>query len=798
MNLSQYFERKKRERELEKTVKVKKPRRKLSVVEKALFVLLGIILVAVILYFVYYYIHYVKYDKYMEYLLDYEYEEGSIYKPLFDDDVKVEGYELAVESEYLKLYTQVSTGNIAIYDKRNGEIVYSNPIDADEDSVANETNKGMLKSQFIAYYYNDDIVSGTFTSYDNCVLQGKLDIEGINNGIRYIYHVGDNNAGFVIPLEYRLYDDYLEVSIPEKGIEEIGNAYLYRIQVLRYMGATSYDDKGYMVVPNGSGSIINFNNGKLNSPSYAQYIYDIDPLASNYTTIEQVQSARLPIFAICKEESSLLVSIEDSAANCVISAGVSGVYNDYNYAYPSFVLRVTDNLKMFGDSTTDVFVMEPEPYDSNMCVRYSFLDSSNKGYSGVANYYRQRLVDEGVLSRNDSSEEMPFYYDIISGVKETGHFLGVQYLHSFAMTTFEDAGNISDELASMGINNQIVNLQGWFNGGYYHDAADNIHVMQMLGGQKGLSSLNERIRSNGGELFGDVAFIQVSYADKWFPYSKEASRYYGAGYVASFGLVNPTNLRNTSGLGYSENRYNILSPKFLPRYVAGFVSDINTVDIDGISLRDLGSVLASDKRRTCMITREQALDVVLGQFNELDNTGKSIMTNAANAYSFGYSDYIINAPLYATRYEIIDEEIPLYEMILHGCIDYSSPLLNFGNEDMINETRLHLIEFGAAPHYVFTMEESSRMKLTALNRYYATTYDAWKDNAVETYDVINDALKNVNDSFIINHEIIGNVRKVTYDNGIVIYVNYGNDEETVDGIVIAPSGYRVEEVVNEN
>jgi hypothetical protein len=477
----------------------------------------------------------------------------------------------------------------------------------------------------------------------------------------------------------------------------------------------------------------------------------------------------------------------------VLTAAVSGTDSDYNYAYPSFVLRIADNLRMFGDATQDVYVMEPDAYDVNLCTRYTFLTSDYTGYSGIANYYRNRLIDEGILTAKTESGDIPFYYDVIGGVKETSHFLGIQYLHTFSMTDFDEAGQMSDILAADGVTNQVMNLQGWFNGGYYHDAADKIKVIWKLGGKSGLEGLNETLKNNGGKLYVDTAFQEVTWADDGFASNMEASRYYGAGYVATFGQINPATLRNTSGLGYEENIYSLLSPKYLPRYVSKFAKKIQNIDVDGISLRDLGNVLTSDKKRTNQINREEALDVVLGQFEVLENTNKSIMTNAANGYAFAYSDDIINAPLSGSDITITDADVPLYEMILHGCVDYSSDVLNFENADDLDKTLLKLIEAGASPHYIFTWEESSEMKMTALNRYYSTTFANWEDDAVEAYNTVNEALKEVSGAAIVEHEILSSsVRRITYDNGVVIYVNYSDKAETADGLEIPAMGYRLE------
>ncbi len=318
-----------------KSKKEKKIKQPMSLARKIAYSILGVIAVAVAAYLIYYLIHYVCYDKYKDYLTTYEYEEGTTFTPVTEAKADVSGMVLVCENESLKLYTDTATAGVAVYDKRDGSITYSNPLDPESDSIANTSNINYLKSQFILGYYNADVKAGTYDSYSGAVAKGQYSYEGIADGIRYIYRIGDlkNSDGtegisFEIPLEYRLDGDGITVSIPVKGIKEYGGGSVYRIQLLRYMGAADSSEEGYLVVPNGSGSLICFNNGKLTAANYAQYVYDMDPLTSTYTTIENIKAARLPLYGICREDRSLLVTIEDSASVSLITAGISGVYND--------------------------------------------------------------------------------------------------------------------------------------------------------------------------------------------------------------------------------------------------------------------------------------------------------------------------------------------------------------------------------------------------------------------------------------------------------------------------------------
>ena len=850
--------------------------------KKILICVVSLILLGVIIWFAHYLIRYYFYNAYREDISSYEYEEGTEFTPISEGSGDVDGMVLASENDNLKLYVNVENGEVAVFDKRNGETVYSNPQDADEDQIANGTNKNYLKSQIILDYFNSARIQGTYDSYSYCVEKGQLEIEAIEGGVRFIYTLGDmsgttgivpqyisqealeqvmaalseqdakfvstkfkesnvadgylemlesttkgasqlrklnkyfEEAGFTqedynremensgvegalpmsfrIPLEYRLREDAVDVSVPMSGVEENGGGAIFRIQLLRYFGTAGKEEEGYMLVPNGSGSLIHFNNGKTSANVYSEYVYGIDPLAAEYTVMENTENVKMALFGIFRKESSIFATIEDGASFCYLTAGVAGRINEYNYVYPTFVLRGNDKLAMFGTTgnEAELPIIEKNFYDANLTVRYTMLPEENQGYAGAANYYRDRLVEEGVLTAQGQEGDIKFYYDVLGGILMTKFFLGAQYDGMYPMTTFEQAEEISNDLLNSGISNQVMNYQGWMNGGYHHDVVDKIRIPWKLGGKSGFEQLNQTLKNNGGSLYADVLFQQVPFNSARYNYVNESSRYYGTGYVADFGLVNPATLRQTSGLGYAENHYDLISPKFLVRYTDKFTKKIKKIDVDGISLRDLGNELHSDKRRTNVIDREAALDVVTAQLSQMKDTGKSILLNDGNDYAFAYARDIINAPLTDNDYYIVDETVPFYEMLIHGYIDYSGSVINLSDSFDETEIVLNLVETGASPHFIFTWEDASRMKSTGLNRFYATTYENWKEDALSIYTEVNEALKYVNGASMTDHQILDNgVRAVTYSNGVTIYVNTGSTDQKVDGVSVAARSYAI-------
>jgi hypothetical protein len=581
---------------------------------------------------------------------------------------------------------------------------------------------------------------------------------------------------FVVPLEYRLDGDNLVVSIPTGHITEKGGGRIYRIQLLRSFGAGGAEEEGYIVVPNGSGSIIYFNNGKTYAEDYMQYVYDLDPMMAEYVVLGNSEPARLPYFGIQRTGENMqgiLAEIRTGDTLADITASVAGKLNSYNYVYPSFTLRGSISLAMFGTTgnEAELPVVEADLTDVNITVRYSFLTDEYEGYSGMARYIREKLTEEGTLTPKSGGGDIPFYMSLIGSAAGQKHFLSVSYRGQFPVTTYAQAAQISEVLAQSGINNQVVNFQGWFNRGYYHDVPDRINLVRQLGSKKELEELSRKVESRGGKLFLDVDFQRVTFSSRRYNWKLETSRYYGGGMVAVLGQKCPDCYSSAAGLGYIETLHNLLSPRFLGRYTDSFIKAFRKYDVTGISLRELGDALHSDRKRTGMIRREDAKTIVLDSLGKLE-AAAPLLISGGNAYSFGFGSDFINIPTSHNAVHIVDEEIPFYQMILSGSADYAGHAVNLHgayDEEMLIA---RMVEYGSSPHFTFTAESSGNLKYTGMNRIYSGTFDNWSEKAIRVYNAVNSALSRVSDSFMTEHEILPDGRRrVTYDNGVVFEID---------------------------
>ena len=848
----------------------------------------NIIISAVILlvagYAAYMCLHYFFYREYKQCLAEYTFEPGTEFQPLSEASPSVTGMVLAAENDVLKLYTNLKTTEIAVYDKRSGETVYSNPPDRNEDSIATGLNKTGLNSQFVVTYLDHMLTSTTMHNFDYSVEREQFKVESVDNGLRYIYLLGDltsptglvpplitaerleekvlslleekdaktirnsyvdsadhpgfleltqgsrnNRVGlskmnrlfeqvgytvadfdidaaaaeggeplvrttFTVALEYRLVGDQLEVTVPTSQIVETGSGKITSITLLPYFGAGGMNEQGYLLVPNGSGSLIHFNNGKK-TERYNQYIYGIDETAQSYTSIEKTEKARIPVFGIKREKSALLAEISqgDTLANLI--AMVSGNINSYNFVYPVFTLRGTDIVSMFGVEgvSADLPVVEEKMYQLDLMVSYGFLQQQDASYSGMANYYRNQLLQRGQLTRQEASQELPFYLDIIGSVKRKESFLGAPYMGVYPMTRFDQAQEMVEMFRQNGVTNLRVNYLGWFNGGYYHDVAKNIKVDRSLGGKRDLRRLDEDLTASGSRLYGDVAFQRVSFESDHYNWKMETAQYY-SGYVVALGRTNPATLR-TSSMTYHEVMYDVLSPKFLVRHVNRFVNKFDNAGIQGVSLRDLGDMVPSDKRRNNVINREQSRQIILAQLKKLDEASEHMLINGGNAYTWPYARDLSNIPAEHNPFYIVDEEIPFYQMVIHGCIDYTGSAVNLSDSYAKQQILLRMLEYGLAPHFTLSWQDSSEMKYTGLNVFYTTRVDTWLEDASELYKQANEVLRHVSGSTISTHDILGKgVKRIRYDNGCILYINTGETPANHDGITIPARGYVLEGV----
>lgn len=597
-----------------------------------------------------------------------------------------------------------------------------------------------------------------------------------------------DKPSFVISVEYRLEQGALVVTVPLSQIEESGQYRIRNIDLLAYFGAADTKGEGYMLVPDGSGSLIHLNNGKTQEEKYVQRVYGADPNDNSLSRSQVSESAYMPVFGLKNGENAWFAVIEKGDGIASISADIGGRQNSYNHVHATFSLRGEDELEMYtSQKMQEIQLLSEEPFRGDIQVRYHFLHGEDASYSGMARLYQKQLIEQDVLKPLAEQTELPFYVDVLGAVDKKASFLSVPYRTTLAMTTYEQATEMAAKLQQDGVNRVQMRYQGWFGGGISHHTPTQVKLDSEVGSRSELQALSTKLEQSGGALFPDVAFQHIYHDDMRFAPSSDAARFVTKE-TAELYPYNPALNR----MDQSRDSYYLLSAAKLPYVVSEFADKFNQLDLGGLSLRDLGQVLTSDYRDSRVIHRETAKHIVKEQLGQLEQSYLNLMISAANSYAWGSAQHVVNVPAGSSRFNITDEEVPFYAMVIHGYMNYAASPMNTSGDQDLHKQLLRSLELGAAPYFQWTYEPSSRLKLTNYDSAYATEYAYWVDDAVALYKQANEVLGNLANEQILKHERIQDgVVRITYTGGTSILVNYNADAVTVDGTTVGGTDYVV-------
>ncbi len=601
-----------------------------------------------------------------------------------------------------------------------------------------------------------------------------------------------DDVWFKVPLSYRLDGANLVVTLDPEAIEyNTDGFYLVGVDILRYFGASMGED-GYLFVPDGSGALIRFSNGKVSEASYGAAVYGQDETfvyTSWYQSqIDALNTVKMPVYGIRDGNKALFAVLEEGDAYASINAEIAGKTTGYNDVYPSFTYL------QYGETSLDdivgansYYMYSEAKFEGNYTIRYSFLADEKADYSGMAAAYRQYLLDKGVLTDRTQSKALPFFAEYIGAVNKTKTFLGIKYEATEALTTFAQAQEITGRLQEDGVQNLNVVYSGWMNGGLHGTAATGLSVVSKL--KKGGSNLKEFSRwmeGTGSDLYMTLD-LQYVYQDKLLDgYSnmRYAPRYFDNTNVKlnEYGLAS----RVSEGEAAS-----LISPYYVGEIARKLTGKLGKQEITGINLGTLSWELYSDLLRSNYTDRQMAQTQNRKAMDILSGAGQRLLGDNANAYVWGNTSEIINVPLFSNHYRVIDEEIPFYEMVLHGYLDYAGEAWNLSDD--YETILLKSVESGAGLNFKWIYAPNSVLKETDFDALYSVNYEAWFDRAVESYREMNEQLGCLADQVMLSHEILSeNVVRVTYEDGSRVYVNYGTQEAAVEDVSVPARGYLVQ------
>lgn len=688
-----------------------------------------------------------------------------------DRDYGEAGFRRMAENDRFVLSADTTNGQISLEDKSAGEIWYSNPQGVD-------SKVSRLSAQLMVTVI--DVATGGTSVVDNyaaSINRGCMDWEKVDNGIRFVFSFP--KQGLRIPVVYTLTDGGLQASVQADQIEELwSEVYLLQgIDLLPFFGAGGLDDEGYLFVPDGSGAIVNFNNGKERFSIYNQMVYGSDNMVVRQTGSEPIQQISMPVFGIRKNRSGFLAVITDGAAEAGIKATVSKKSSDYNQVYSYMLYRNTAFHEVSGSSA---LLDEGRPLfeDNAYTVAFFFLEEKDADYTGMANRYRQYLEDSGQLRQNQGGSGA-LALDVYGAVSLEQYVMGVKKNVITPLTTYEELSLILQECADQGLNDLVVQYIGALKGGLQSEIVTSFEREGKLGSQKSMNTLIQNAQNAGTSLFFQWDPINLYKSGNGFQVNRDSVRTHFEAFAYQYNFK-----RNTLTIDQS-TRWYLMKPAKLPNLIKDYSMSCAAKSIGNIGITEIGGMIYSDydtdkgllSRNFTLKEWKKTLQTARDQFDQ-------VLLDGSNAYGYPYADILVDVPMSGTDFDMMDASVPFLQIALRSSIRIYGGSLNFSSD--YQQEFLRAVETGCGIKYSVIYGDITPLINTSFSNLVACNYDKWKETIFRQAKELEDVFRQIEGQNIVAHDqLASGVTKTTYGNGVQIVVNY-NDAEYTDGSLKVP------------
>lgn len=603
-------------------------------------------------------------------------------------------------------------------------------------------------------------------------------------------------ANFKMAIEYTFTDTGIQARLPANGIQfDEANFVLKSITMLPYMGCGSSQNTGYTFIPDGAGTLIRFEDVFGTNYNVSGQMYGAD-YAYHTISGQHSETMRMPVFGVVEDKSGAdeaainpaqssdrtdsyrrgylaIISEGDSMANLMSEHG--GRLHSYNNVYASFNPRPSDTYNLADSISVGTnaswTVTTDRKYSGSYTINYVLLTDEDKAsaagkeefyepsYVGMAAAYRDYLEDNKIitpLSADNISEDLPLYLETFGSIKTTERVLSFPVTVDTALTTFDDIETIYKELSEEGVSNINFRLTGSYNGGLDNTYPSKLSWVKELGGKSGFKKLLASSKEKNFGVYPDFDFAYMKSED-WFD-----------GVWEKRDLVKSIDDRYMSKREYDaamqsfESDFALaISSSVYDYFYNKFDKDYSKYDPESISVSTLGKDLNSDFDEDEPYNREDSKKFTTQLLEKLSEK-YDVMLDGGNAYVLPYADHILDIPTESSNFLRASESVPFVSMVLHGYVNYTGGALNM--EGDVQYSLLKAIENGASLYFVLSYQNTNALKESdTYNKFYSVAYDVWKDDMIKYYDIVNEALRDLQTTQIVDHVFMEALRIVEKD-----------------------------------
>ncbi len=382
----------------------------------------------------------------------------------------------------------------------------------------------------------------------------------------------------------------------------------------------------------------------------------------------------------------------------------------------------------------------------------------------MAHAYQNYLVNNGILSEKEDGTQIPIQTGYIMSDRENA-FIGTTKVE---MTSIDDVKSIYQQLKEEGIGNQTLSLYGWSEDGYINRAPYRSNTIESY---ERFKSLAQMVHQDQNDVFLENDYFQSSDLSSRVNYNFHVT--YSVSKVRSVYTFRD----------FTDQVYTMyyLNPAVSLSFAKEDKSFLSTIGNYGLQLSSGGKNPYSFYENGTYYDRSDFISYT----REIAEQFSVFASNQPSLYLYEYLDHYFNMEIEHSGFNYYTDLVPLVPIVLKGYLPFYTSALNY---NALGQDRLlNLIDFGMNPSYLLTKEPTYKMKYTSSSRFFTTEFKQFRDQIIDEYHYVNDALKHVIGASIVDRDVLElGVVKITYSNDVTIYVNYSNSIYT-DGLLNVPA-----------
>jgi len=607
-------------------------------------------------------------------------------------------------------------------------------------------------------------------------------------------HTAENPqlADFSIVLEITLNEKgELIANIPTGEIVNHNDYFkLQRIHVLPNMcaEAASKEAKGYYLVPDGAGALMEFNTADGTIGDLLRPFMNNDFHQDYYWQTEYGEELMMPVFGVmyggADSTHGMLAIIEDGQETANLHVSLATPTSGKNKAYASVDTLEHSWVRIYGayaDNTAS-YLADSGHIVTDFTVRYV-------PYNGPVTYYDMAMTYRDYLAETSGKaiavpEGPSLYLEMLGAVTLTERFVGVPYDSINSMTTYAQAQEIVEALKGTGT---AFQYDGVFNGGVLSGLNKSAALVGENGSEKELKSLLDA--ASGSDLFLQLNLSRVyDNGRNYIPYLHAARDYSNAAMEVYLYRADTAQM---NGRWDPIRPYTVVSPRYFDHLAAAFKQAQDSSALlkgTDLAIGDLACDVFADYRYRDVINPVQGREFARSALTALAGGESAMSLNDPFADVAAMGDYAVNISRESSEYGTYYATVPFRQLALSGLTNVVGTDVNL-TPYSLNYYLMQAAELGTSVKYTVSYRNPDLLKNSHFEAMYAIHWDAWQEEILSAANACAQLRQSIGGQAITGHEMLRpEVFLTSYEGGARVITNYSAlPYESTEGTVEAGS-----------